>query len=334
MRKIGTPAALLITAALAALLIYYVFAGGSSRQTASGSGPRCTSQQALALVKDEIFRRATAVRRSDDPGLGQVAQHSVLRAASRIVRGRDERSGAVTCTGSLALDMPPGITVVDGRRSLTADLRYALRTGPDGKTLLHMLGNTDPIVVPLATLAPAESSGAPLPAPADMNMSGAEDAELPIAAEAPSEPAPPAPQSAAAEQTRPEPAPPTAKPAPKRERPTVEAETRPQAAPKRETPPARAVSAARPSFNCRYARTRGEIAVCSDPGLASLDRQMAAQFNGAMAAATPAQRRLLQRTRSRFLGYRDSCGSSNCMANTYQSRMREISDIMADRWSP
>jgi uncharacterized protein YecT (DUF1311 family) len=89
---------------------------------------------------------------------------------------------------------------------------------------------------------------------------------------------------------------------------------------------------ANPSFDCNRARTRGEIAVCNDPGLAGLDRQMAAQFDSAMRQANRQQRALLERTRSRFLGFRDRCGTNQCMAETYRGRMREINDIMADRW--
>lgn len=93
-------------------------------------------------------------------------------------------------------------------------------------------------------------------------------------------------------------------------------------------------SAASPSFNCSNARTRGEIAVCGDSGLAALDRQMASQFNGAMSRADPQQRSLLYSTRSGFLAFRDRCRSDNCVADTYRGRMREISDIMAGRWRP
>ncbi|HEX2804492.1 MAG TPA: hypothetical protein VHN55_11020 [Sphingomicrobium sp.] len=89
---------------------------------------------------------------------------------------------------------------------------------------------------------------------------------------------------------------------------------------------------ANPSFDCDDARSRSEIAVCNDPGLASLDRQMAAQFNRAMMEADRGQRRLLERTRDRFLSYRNRCSNNECIANTYRSRMREISDIVADRW--
>ena len=72
--------------------------------------------------------------------------------------------------------------------------------------------------------------------------------------------------------------------------------------------------------------------MCSDAGLAGLDRQMASQFTSAMARADADERALLQRTRSRFLSYRDSCRSDSCIADAYRGRMREIQDIMAGRW--
>jgi uncharacterized protein len=92
--------------------------------------------------------------------------------------------------------------------------------------------------------------------------------------------------------------------------------------------PARQAANVRPSFDCRRARARSEIAVCSDAGLASLDRQMSAQFFSALRAARPGQRALLQRSRNRFLAYRNSCGSEACIADAYRDRMREIDAIM------
>lgn len=74
--------------------------------------------------------------------------------------------------------------------------------------------------------------------------------------------------------------------------------------------------------------------MCSDSGLASLDRQMAAQFNRAMANASPGERQMLVRTRNRFLSHRDRCGSDSCIADTYRGRMAEISDIMSGQWRP
>ena len=98
--------------------------------------------------------------------------------------------------------------------------------------------------------------------------------------------------------------------------------------------PAPATATARPSFDCGSARTRSEIAVCNDSGLAALDRQMSAQFYGALSRSDAEERALLQRTRSRFLSYRESCRSNACIAEAYRGRMREISDIMAGRWEP
>lgn len=105
----------------------------------------------------------------------------------------------------------------------------------------------------------------------------------------------------------------------------------PAAAEEREPAP---TASARPSFNCRYARTRGEIAVCSDAGLAALDRQMAVQYYRAVAAAGPRQRQLLRSTRDEFLRFRDRCASNGCIAETYRGRMREIADIMRGTWRP
>lgn len=91
-------------------------------------------------------------------------------------------------------------------------------------------------------------------------------------------------------------------------------------------------ASADPSFDCGAARTRSEIAVCNNPGLADLDRQMASLYNRSLGGADAEQRNLLERTRSRFLAYRDRCRSEACIAGAYQGRMREIRDIMAGQW--
>ncbi len=64
------------------------------------------------------------------------------------------------------------------------------------------------------------------------------------------------------------------------------------------SPPARPSSSpGRPSFDCAKARTRGEIAVCSDSGSSALDRNMASQYGGAFAARrAPEQQEVLRGT--------------------------------------
>ena len=61
---------------------------------------------------------------------------------------------------------------------------------------------------------------------------------------------------------------------------------------------------------------------------------MAGEFFGALRSASPEQRALLQRTRGTFLAYRDRCRSDACIAGAYNDRIREIRDIVNDRWSP
>ena len=74
--------------------------------------------------------------------------------------------------------------------------------------------------------------------------------------------------------------------------------------------------------------------MCSDAGLAALDRNMSAQFGRAMTSGSPEQQALLRRTRGRFLGYRDRCPDTRCVGDAYVGRMREIRDIMEGRWQP
>jgi uncharacterized protein YecT (DUF1311 family) len=90
----------------------------------------------------------------------------------------------------------------------------------------------------------------------------------------------------------------------------------------------------RPSFDCNDARTKGEIAVCSDSGLSALDVNMAAQYRRALTSASPEQRGLLQSTRDRFLAYRDRCPNRQCIGDAYVGRMREIRDIAEGRLQP
>ena len=94
------------------------------------------------------------------------------------------------------------------------------------------------------------------------------------------------------------------------------------------------VFAGRPSFDCSRARSRGEITVCSDPGLSELDVNMATQYRRALGTASPQQEGLLKQTGDQFIAYRNRCPDSHCAAEAYLGRMREIRDIMEGRWQP
>ena len=220
------------------------------------------------------------MRGSDQAAFDKIAAYSVVRIDHPLLDSEDELTGAIACSGALILDLPPGVAVVGGRRTLTADIGYTLQRSANGNGEVLTLTRADAIITPLATLARV---GRPA-----------------------SDPLAPAQVDPLAPATAPSPVEPVASP-----------------------PPIQATS--NPSFNCANARTRGEIAVCGDGGLAALDRQMAAQYVDALRDADPATRAMLQRSRDRFLGYRDQCPSSDCIADTYRGRIREIRDIASGR---
>jgi hypothetical protein len=305
-RKGLAPIGLALGGLLLLLIVLWLFAGtrgsdqdkltGAESNSAASADPEkaCASKQTYDLIKRELFRQAAQVRGSDQAAFDRLSAYAALRMQNPVMETEDSDSGRVTCSGSLALDLPPGVAVAGGRRTLTSDIDYTVQRAADGSGNVVVLRNADAIITPLATLSRVNAAPAS-PAVNPQQPDATIPPDRPVAPPAIEPPPPPQP--------------------------------RPPAEP-RET------SSARPSFNCANARTGGERAVCSDAGLASLDRQMAAQFNAARADADPGQRALLERTRGRFLAFRDRCGSDACIADAYRGRMREIRDIMAGRWQP
>ena len=264
------------------------------RQTQPGDNSKsCATNATYDLIKAELFRRAAQLRGSDQAAFDKLSAVASLRMENPVMESEDSNSGAVNCSGSLSLDLPPGIAVVGGRRTLMSDVDYTVQPAADGAVVL--LRNADAIIAPLATLAKVEQPAPEVPAPAESNE----------AAPAQGNSAAPVPPAA------PAPAPPPA--------------ARPE--------PARPVSA-RPSFDCARARSKSELAVCSNSGLAALDRNLAAQYARSLDAATAEQRQLLHQTQDRFLRYRDRCANNACIGDAYVGRMREIRDIVEGQWQP
>ncbi|MEO6360171.1 MAG: hypothetical protein ABIO43_06320 [Sphingomicrobium sp.] len=310
-RLTPTNLALIAGAALLLILGFLLLRGGDEDQdkltgnessTAAADDPekRCSSKATYDLIKRELFRRAAQVRGSDQALFNRLAGYAALRMERPVLESEDEEKRQVSCSGSLSLDLPPGVAVVGGRRTLTSDVDYSLQRAADGSGDVLTLSNADAIITPLATLARTAPGTSPPLNPADPTYNGPGEMVppniAPMPAPAPSPPPPPAPE-------------------PQRPDPLESA-------------------SARPSFNCANARTRGELAVCRDSGLAALDRQMASQFNQAMGQAGPGERVMLDRTRTRFLTFRDRCGTDDCIADAYRGRVAEIRDIMSGQWAP
>ena len=347
----------------ALLVVIYVFAGGrnqkanpdrlSETQISGGAkrqGPTpCWSQGTADGIKNELFRRAALERGSDAEIFQNIAAGSSARVTNPRALNQDQAGAATGCVALVALSLPQGLSVVGGNQALSGEVSYAVQpnAGGGGSTLIVTGG--DAIIVPLATLSRTGPD-------ADDRQTAAVDGEPDATPAIPPAAAPrpqPAPRVA---ETRPQPAPrqteprvqqpprrADVKPAPPRPRaaPTRTAEVAPRSPIVRPGPIVRPkpvvadpVRTTSPSFNCRNARTRGEIAVCRNDDLAGLDRQMAAQFNRAVAAANRGKKTQLERSRTQFLRYRDSCPSQGCIAGAYRDRMQEIDDIMNERWSP
>lgn len=273
---------------------------------------RCASQKTYAAIQRELFRQAAETRGSDEAAFGQISNYSIVRMEQPVVRSFDEELATLRCSGKLVLQMPRGIAVVGGRHALAADVDYVLQPAADGSGDVVMLEGQASITIPLATLARSGShselpASRPAPQPTQVPAASARTAPAPDM-----RPYVPAPNVAAPiRPTQPD---------------AAQAAAAVVKAPAAAKP---ASESAKPSFNCRYARTRGEISVCCDAGLASLDRRMASNYYRAVGSANAAQREALRTSRNAFLRKRDRCTSPSCVATTYEERIGEIGAIMA-----
>ena len=293
----------LIILVLATLLVRARIGSGDERSPSQASSTakdktqqRCASQRTYDRIKEELFRRAVETRGSGRMSFDRISSYAAVRMERPLLTDYDAELGTVRCAGRLLLDLPPGVAVIGGRRTLSADIDYVLQPAADGSGDVVMLEGADAIVVPLATLATA----GPNQGPTQVAEAIPRQVIEPIM-----QPAPP--------------------------KVDLQSSTATSATRQTERPSQAITRRARPSFNCRYARTGGEIAVCGDDRLAALDRQMAAQYYRAISVADARQRQSLARTRDEFLRFRDRCPSAACIAEAYRGRMREIRDISLHR---
>ena len=106
--------------------------------------------------------------------------------------------------------------------------------------------------------------------------------------------------------------------------------------PREREPPAVRIPAnnvAPPSFDCRYARSRAELMVCADPGLAEADRRLDAAYRRALDVGVPAWR--LERQQRRWLRAREDAAfdAPEAVAGVYDARIAEL-QALADGAPP
>lgn len=280
----------------------------------------CGSNATYARLKEVAFEEAFRLRNDDPTDLDTLAANSVVRMENPVVQNQDDGLGTTVCAGRFVLELPPGAERgFGGERRLVADVEYAAQRAADGSGLVYQLNGADAVIQRLAAFSLSRPPQ-PVPprevefaeaAPVDTGPVASEPDDEPVAAPAPRpEPRPTATPKARAE----------ARPTP-RPRPTEVAKAE-------RVEPIAPRATSRPSFNCRYARTRGEIMVCDSDRLAAKDRAMSSEFYQALANSDPRTRRELRRSRDRFLAYRDRCRDEACVAEAYDGRVQEIRDIV------
>ena len=234
-----------------------------------------------------------------------------------VAMSRDEALNITWCSRRMVIELPPGTEAVFGAQRLEADVEYAAQEAADGSGLVYRLQGAEPITSRIAS-SPIERLGSR--APIETAAVGRPPPIVPVTDQPPQSVDDP---GARAEPERPRIGSGRPEPQPEAER-SVEA-------PRRSTPPVAAPvrTAARPSFNCRYARSRSEKLVCADTDLARDDRGMSSEFYAALARGDGRMKAALRNSRDRFLRFRDRCPDAACIAQSYAGRIDEIRDIEA-----
>jgi uncharacterized protein YecT (DUF1311 family) len=177
-----TIALIVLGALLLAALIFLFTRDGDSGQdilgdnqvgsnvTAEDPEERCADPANNDRIKRELFRRAAAVRARDQTAYDRLVGFAVLRSETPILRGYDQRVNSISCSAFVSLDLPPGVAVAGGKRTLSGDVGYAIQ----GASLT--LTEAEAIVAPLATLArDGQPPEAGLDEPAVLTADGVEE---------------------------------------------------------------------------------------------------------------------------------------------------------------
>lgn len=121
--------------------------------------------------------------------------------------------------------------------------------------------------------------------------------------------------------------PPTRISIPEREAPLVAPPALPEVAEVRAS-----MGRARPSFDCRAARSRAEEMVCQDPALAAADRRMAQAFRRATQSGVPYDE--LRGEQDDWLSIREAAArrSPEAVASIYDQRTQELEAMSEEEW--
>ena len=152
----------------------------------------CGGQMVFEQIKRALFQEAMRVRGQDQAAYQRLATSASIRVENAAAEGEGRSPGLVDCVGSMAIDLPPGVTTVGGRRLLMSDIYYAV--DPKSRRVVQ-LRDADRIVAELAGLTVSAAPPAPVAPPMVVPEAQPVDPLAPVAEPVP--PAPPRPQPAA-----------------------------------------------------------------------------------------------------------------------------------------
>jgi len=271
---------------------------------------RCSSASTAELIKQELFARAARLRGSDGGVYRRLATYSVVRLQTPHSVRRDADQRTVYCNAAVGLDLPPGVAIPGGRRSVSSDIGYSLKSADGGRPLLALF-HAGTIAKELATLVSVRGTADPNTASDEVDARAPAEVARPPATIVPAPPPPPR----VAQQPR--------------------VEQPPGVAPPPPVPPPRAVSQQPQKASSRCgARSNGAASACNSPAVTGLDRGLGMLFRQSVQRADAAKQRTLYRDHYRFIARLNRCSSEACSRGEYLGRMREISNTMADRTQP
>src|SRR5688500_14760664 len=91
----------------------------------------CATPATRDRLKLELFQRAARLRGADQAAFERLAGYSLVRIGESVTT--DRQKGSIGCKASVALDLPPGVAVLGGRRTLAAEITYTVDEGAGGK---------------------------------------------------------------------------------------------------------------------------------------------------------------------------------------------------------
>ncbi len=118
----------------------------------SDSAKLCTDSNVYLIIKRQLFAQAAQAKGTDQATFDKIAGAAVLRVENAVMESEDMANRSVTCSGSMTLDLPPGVAVFGGRQTLTADVDYTVQPPGDAGALMVEVRNAAAIVTALATI--------------------------------------------------------------------------------------------------------------------------------------------------------------------------------------